>query len=437
MWRADQKYPRDPAYNASFRWEIRGPLDVSALNASFNEIIDRHDSLRTNIGIANGGPVQIVSPRLRIRVDVRDLRELPDAQRDLEIDAICTKEARTGFDLRSDPLIRVRLLWIEMEHHILLLTLHHIICDGWSIGLMMDELQKIYPAIVSGRKPSLAVLPIQYGDYVIWQRELMERTEVASQLGYWMTKLPGCRALHVPADLATSTSGESRSAIVTTMLPQQLTNGLAKIGNEQGGTMFSTTLAVFAAFLHLYTGRTDIAVTSPLAGRTRTELEGLVGLFVNNIIFRFRIPENCSLRRICVIVRDTVWEALAHQDMAFERVIEAIRTVDQYVPDTSDLVNFICQREYARASTFVYDFSGLRISTLPSKSPGALYDLNCFLVEREAGWRLSLEYKTDLYSEQRAQQMLEDLRFLFEAIVDDPDRNISTISHRRGVSWSQ
>jgi thioesterase domain-containing protein/non-ribosomal peptide synthetase component F len=427
MWRVDRQAPGNPAYNASFRWEVAGELDVQILERTFNEIIRRHEILRATFADQNGAPVQLIAPSLQIRIGVTDLRALPEAERAAKVDQLSQDEARRGFDLAKSPLIRVGLLRTRERHHVLMLTLHHIVSDGWSIGLMMEELSQIYPALAAGRPSPLAELSIQYGDYVLWRRDQLAGDELTSQLGYWQDQLAGYRRTAVPTDFPRPAERTTSSAIISMMLPTSLTDALKDFNQQHSSTMFITTLAACIMLLRRTTGQADIAVGTPLAGRSQPELESLIGLFVNYVVFRSNVAEDLAFPDFLQSVRETVWQGFANQDVPFESVIASLRGAD-VPPEPFYLINFVCQREYARASTFVFEFAGLRISTLPSKSQGALYDLNFFMVEREAGWRLSLEYNTDLYGERRANEMLGHFRKLLDGIVEDPARRLSAFS---------
>ena len=424
MWIADRKEPGNPAYNGSFRWNIEGPLNPRLLERAFNEIVRRHEVLRATFAESQSGPIQIISPSLQVRIDVQDLRSVPMDRREAELDRLSAGEATRRFDLEKGPLVRVGLLQMEDGRHVLTLTIHHIISDGWSIGLVMEELQKIYGAFADGRETPLPDLRIQYTDWVVWERERAGNEESGKQLAYWKNKLAGYRRLEVSTDFPRPSQQTTNSAILSFLLPRELTDALKEFSNQQGGTFFTTTLAACMALLVRYTGEKDIALGSPLAGRNRTDIEDLVGLFINHVVFRTDAGGDPSFPEFAVRVRDTVWEAFANQDIPFENVLKALRP-DVPFGDPFYAINFICQREYARASTFVFEFAGLRMSTMPSKSQGALYDLNFFIVEREAGWRLSVEYNTDLYSESTVRQMLAHFRELLEAIASNPHRRLS------------
>ena len=431
MWYAIQENPGNSVYNGSFRWILEGPLQPKLVERTFAEMLRRHEALRTRFAVVDGNPVQVVYPHLDLQVEGVDLRKLAPGAREQEIDRLCAAEACRPFDLENDPLIRVGLLQTEDERHILMLTVHHLVSDGWSIGLIMEEFQQIYGALAAGREPALPVLPIQYADYAVWKNEQTQRPELREQLTYWTNKLGGYRKLEVPGDLARPGRRTTNAAIVSEMLPRTLTNALREFSNQHGGTMFTTSLAACMTLLQKYAGSRDIAVGSPLAGRNRTDVETLIGLFVNHVVLRAAVEGDPTFIEFADRVRDTVWEAFAHQDIPFENVLKALRPSEDIVDAFREpffLINFICQREYGRAAEFVFEFAGIRMSTMPSKSQGALYDLNFFLVEREAGWRLSIEYNTDLYSENMARQMLSDFHGLLDEIARDPKQRLSRLS---------
>lgn len=427
MWDADRASSGNPAYNGSFRWELDGPVELRTLERSFNEIIRRHEILRATFRDVDGSPLQIIAPSVRLKVAFRDLRALPPSQRQDEMDRLSSEEARRSFDLETGPLVRVGLLQMDDKQFILMFTVHHIVSDGWSISLVMEELQKIYAAFAQGLESPLPELRLQYPDYVIWQREAMQQPDVLRQLDYWKKKLAGYERLEVATDFERPLERTISSAIVSRMLPRELSDALKRFSDLHEGTMFTSGLAACMVLLARYTGKDDIAVGSPLAGRNRAELESLVGMFVNHVVLRASAAGDPSFPEFVARVRESVWEAFANQDVPFENVLKSMADDGPQLPSPFYAVNFICQREYARASTFVFDFAGIRMRTMPSKSQGALYDLNFFMVEREVGWRLSLEYNVDLYGEETALRMLQDFHGLLDAIASNPNRKLSEL----------
>lgn len=425
IWRADRQHPGDPAYNCAFRWSLEGPLDIAVLERAFNEIACRHEILRATFTQIGVDPVQLIAPSLDLKVVINDLRSVPEAERESEIDRICTEEATAGFDIATGPLIRVRLIRKEEQHHFLLLTLHLLISDGWSIRVIMGELQKFYSALSEGRESPLPDLSIQYPDYVVWQREGGAERARGDQLAYWKSKLIGYHRLEVPGDLPPASEFSRNSDIVSLELPRELTDALNGWSNRQGGTMFITALAACKALLSRYTGETDVAVGSELAGRNRTELEGLVGLFINHVVFRTDVSGDPRFPELAKRVRDTTWEIFANQDVAFEDVMKARRADGDSCPEPFAHVNFNCYRAYGGNSNYVLGPANIHVVPIPSISQGALYRLNFFMVERESGWRLSIDYSKDHYSRRFAQKVLGNFRELLEGIATDPERRIS------------
>jgi len=425
MWYADREFPGNPVYNGSFRMNLAGSVDAVVLDRAFNEIVRRHEVLRARFGWIVGQPLQLIAPAMQLPLTVIDLRNSLGDEREAEMDRLCMEEAQRNFDLTKGPLIRVGLIRMEDQRYILMITIHQIICDGWSVGVIMEELQKIYAAFAVGQESPLPPLAIQFGDYVVWQRECAARPESVQQLQYWKKKLHGYQLLEIPPNSPAPAGFSITSAIISHLLPRDVTDKLRDFSNAQGGTFFITTLAACLTLLHRYTGTDDLSIGSPLAGRNRADLEGLIGQFVNHVVLRADGAGDPAFPEFVARVRESAWDAFANQDVPFENVLKAMRPVQDHYHDPLYKINFICQREYGRAEAFNFDFSGIRMSTMPSKSQGALYDLNFFLVEREAGWRLSLEYKTDLYDEETARKLLNHLKELLEGIAGNPNRRLS------------
>lgn len=425
VWRADRQNPGDPAYNCAFRWSLKGPLDIAVVERAFSEIVSRHEILRaafTQIGV---DPVQLIAPSVDLKVAISDLRSIPEAERESEVERICRQEATRGFDVGTGPLIRVGLIQTEEQQYFLLLTLHLLVADGWSIRVIMGEFQKLYSAFSEKRTSPLPDLGIQYPDYVVWQRESEAASARGDQLAYWKSKLIDYQRLEVPGDLAPPSELTRASDIVSLELPRELTDALNGLSNRQGGTMFTTVLAACNALLSRYTGQSDIAVGSELAGRNRTELEGLVGLFINHVVFRTNVSGDPQFLELAERVRDTTWEIFANQDVAFEDVVNARKADGDPCPEPFVHVNFNCYRAYGGSSNYVLEPGNIHVAPIPSISQGALYRLNFFMVERESGWRLSIDYSRDHYSRPLALQMLENFRELLEGIAANSDRRIS------------
>ncbi len=428
IWQTCKAQPVSTIYNGSFRMNLAGSVEPPILEKSINEIILRHEILRANVEEIDGHPLQVIAASLMVSLKQTDLRTIPGERREAELDRLSLEEAQRTFDLSRDPLIRVGLIRMEDQRYVLTLTIHQIICDGWSIGLIMEELQQLYAAFSQGLSDPLPPIAVHFADYVVWQQEMARRPEIEQQLAYWKKKLRRHRRLEIIPDFADADRASSEAQIISHLLPRTLTDRLRDYSNSQGGTFFITTLAAFLAFLHRITGEKDLCVGSPLAGRNRTELESLIGQFVNHIVFRAEIDGDPTFEEFLPQVRDAVWEAFSNQDVPFENVVKSLRPGADVVQDSFFRINFICQREYGRAATFNFDFAGIRMSTMPSKSQGALYDLNFFLVEREAGWRLSLEYRTRLYSAATANALLDNFKRVLEAVAEIPQDKLSNLT---------
>jgi len=422
MWHAYLAHPEDTSYNGSFRMNLAGPVDIAMLERTMKEIARRHDVFRTVIRTVKGQAVHIVSDDLALTLNCSDLRTFPGDIRETELDRICLEDAQRPFDLHNGPLLRAGLIRMEDQRFVLTLTLHQIICDGWSIGLIMEELQRIYPAIAENKLASLTPVASSFRDHVLRQVQQSTEPELTKQLDYWKRKLRGTRCLKVAPDLPSPPAFTTKSNIISHLLPRELTDRLRALSTENGSTFFITTLAACFLLLYRYTGEEDIAVGTPVAGRNRAETETVIGQFVNHIVCRAQAGDAFTFLEFSVAVREMVWEALANQEIPFEDVLRVLRPNADSLADPLYVLNFVCQREYGRASVFNFDFAGIRMSTMPSKSQGALYDLNFFLVEREVGWRLSLEYKVELYSAATARQMLDHFRQLLEGIAENPNR---------------
>ena len=426
IWSADSVNPGNRAFNGAFRLSLEGPLEPKILEETFNALVVRHEILRGICRVIDGKPMLLIKPKLKVHLNTCDLRSLPPRERELEIDRLCGEEAQRGFDLQTGPLIRIGLLRVDHEQYILLLTIHHIICDGWSISILMDEIATLYSAIHDGQFSPLPDLEIQFADYAVWQNEQVATGEFETQLSYWRRKLDKYEPFRVATDFPRPDGLSVNSAIVSEMLPREISEALKRFSDVHGGTMFTTSLAACIAVLHGYTGAADISVGSPVAGRTRTDIENVVGLFLNHIVFRVQFANDPTFSELASIVRETVAEALSNQDIPLEEVIRTVLP-NLRCHESFYGISFSCQREYARATTHQFEFSGIRMSSMPSKSQGALYDLNFFLVERSSGWRLSVEYNTDLYREATAQKMLETFRQLIDGVAANPELNLSAL----------
>jgi len=423
FWYLDQLERGNSAYNIAVRFRLEGPLQHAALVRAINEIVRRHESLRTVVLNMDGHPVQVVTPSLSIPVPLVDLGDVAAAERHARSQVLTVEEARRRFDLAVGPLIRASLLRFDKQDHVLLVTVHHVISDGWSIGVMTQELGALYDTFCRGSNSPLADLPLQYGDFAVWQKRWLENSAQEGQLSYWKEKLAHLRLLEIRTDRPRPATQTSNGHIESLLLPKALTESLKEVSNREGVTFFMLALAALKVMLMRHSAQSDIFVGTLVAGRPRVELEPLIGLFVNPLVLRTDLAGNPTFPELLARVRETVVEALANQDVPFERVVECVQPKRDPSRHPVFQINFIYQRDFVRP----LEVSGLTLTALPSVSPGAIYDLNFFMVERADGWRASCEYNTDLYEAATINRMLAQFQSLLRGIVADPSRRISEI----------
>ncbi len=421
FWQLDQLRPGNPAYNVAVRFRLEGKLDVVKLQRAFNEIIRRHEVLRATFQFEDGELSQVIAPRVSIRVPVIDVRGLADAPKQAEVDRLSIEEAQRSFDVSAGPLFRASVIQLSDLEHVLLVTIHHLVSDGWSIGLITNELGAIYEALGEGREPSVPELPVQYTDFAVWQKEWLQDGHIKQQLDYWTKRLDGLTTLRIPTDHPRPAGQTFHGAIVSTVLPRNLTDAIQQYSTSRGSTFFVTVLSAFKLLLHLYSRQTDVGIGTQVAGRSRVELENLIGLFINTVVLRTDLSGDPSFQELIERVRETAFQSVANQDVPFEQVLAALAPEPDPARNPLFQVNFICQRDFVKP----LQFSGLTLTAIPSKSQGALYDLNVFLVERPDGWRLSCEYNTDLYEQATAERVLEQYRSLLQQVIEHPEKRIS------------
>lgn len=423
FWYLELLGPEVTAFNVPLRSNLSGPLDPRRLEKALNRVVERHEILRTRFEENGGELLQVVSEELHIPLPTIDLSHLPPSQQETEARQLAHLEATRPFALGKAPLLRAELLRLSARAHILHLTVHHALFDGSSIPVLNRELAAIYQALVEGREPDLAPLPIQYGDFSVWQQDHLESPEIRTQLDYWKHRLAGMAELDLPTDFPRPASKSWRGSHVSTPLPRELMDRLQGIALSHGATLFHLLLAAYKVLLHRYTGSTDIAVGSPIAGRTRAETEPLIGVFINSLIFRDDLSGDPSFEALLRQVRDTALEAVENQDLPFEHLVRELRPERGASRNPLFQVNFTHQRSFSQPIRF----AGIEMTPLPSSSPGAIFDLNFFTAERADGWSVTCDYSSDLFEPATAGRMLGHFRQLLEGIAADPARPISRL----------
>jgi hypothetical protein len=336
LWFIDQLVPGNAFYNVPTALRLTGSLDLSALGQTFNEIVRRHEALRTRFGMVEGQLVQVIptescpnaptaasesfTPTLTINLPVIDLRDLPLEEREFQAKQLVTEESQRPFNLATGPLLRLLLLKLDETEHILLLNLHHIISDDWSIGVLIRELSTIYAAFALEQPSPLPELPLQYADFAHWQREWLQGEVLETQLAYWRQQLDSIPILNLSTDRPKLAIQSYRGATQFLELPPSLSEALEKLSQRQGVTLFMTLLAAFQTLLYRYTQQEDIVVGSPIANRNRSEIESLIGFFVNTLVLRSNLSDNPTFQELLGRVREVTLGAYAHQDLPFEKL---------------------------------------------------------------------------------------------------------------------
>jgi amino acid adenylation domain-containing protein len=431
LWVLDQLLPGSSVFNVPMAVRLHVPIDERLLEDSINEIIRRHEILRTTFVTENGFPLPIVSPNLRIRLTVNDLSNLAAAEAETKGKSLSREAAEHPFDLVNGPLIRASLIRFNPSDQILVITLHHICSDGWSLVLLFEELARIYDARSRGQESPLADLPIQYADYAAWQRDWLQGKNLDSQLSYWKEKLGGeLPILDLPTDRSRPALQTYPGARVTETISEQLTAAVNQLGRRENVTLFMTLLAAFKVLLYRYSGQSDIVVGSPIANRPQTETERLIGFFLNNLALRTDLSGNPSFRDLLSRVRRTALDAYANQDVPFEKLIEELKP----------------ERDLSRTTIFQVYFNLFNFADeikLPGTNGGGVsfyeawsqseenlskFDLTLYAGIDKGRLQLAFVYNTDLFDEVSIRKMIEQYRALLEMVVSDPNRSIAAFT---------
>ncbi|MCA1683762.1 MAG: condensation domain-containing protein, partial [Actinobacteria bacterium] len=396
---------------------LTGPLDVAALEAALNEVVRRHEALRTRFATVDGRPRQRVVPAPVLRLEAADLAA---AGGEAEAQRVAAEEAGRPFDLAQGPLVRARLLRLSPRHHVVVLVLHHIVADGWSLNLLFEELAVLYAAFAQGRPSPLAEPAIQYADFAAWQRQWLSGEVLQTQLRYWHQRLEDLPALELPTDRPRPPLARGEGASERFTLPPALAQGVAALARQAGATPFMALLAGWAALLHRYGGQSEVVVGTPIAGRTRVEIEPLIGFFANTLVLRTDVGGNPTTRELLGRVREVCLGAYAHQDLPFERLVEEL--APEREPSRNPLFQVMFSLEPRRKWP---ELPGLRLRPLPVPTATAKFDLTLALAEAPEGLRGVAEYSTDLFDPPTVARLVGHYRRLLEAMVADPDRPVA------------
>jgi amino acid adenylation domain-containing protein len=424
LWFLDKLVGPSATYNTPSALQITGKLDIHALEKAIVEIIHRHEVLRTSFQEINDTPVQVVHPHITITLPVIDLQNLSDTEQAFQVQKLVQEEAHIAFDLQKPPLIRGRILHLSNTCHILLLTLHHIVIDGWSLGIFIQELSALYPAFATGKSSPLPDLPIQYADFAVWQRQWLSGEVLETKLNYWRKKLAGAPPLlELPTDRPRPPVETFQGGSYKFTLSHQLTQQIFSLSQKTGITLFMALQAAFVTLLHRYTGQHDILVGTPIANRNRQEIEPLIGFFVNTLVLRTKLNGNPKFSELLKQVQQVALEAYENQDIPFEQVVEALQPERNL--DHNPLFQVMLVLQNAPQGT--PKLLDLELTSLEIDLATAKRDLTLTFVETEEGLGGIWEYNRDLFDESTIIRMTGHLRTLLTSVVANPHQQIAEL----------
>src|ERR1700686_1593430 len=436
LWFLDQLEPGTAAYNLVRAFRITGPLNTDALTSAVAAVVRRHESLRTVFESVDGVALQLVLPEAKVAVPVLDLTDLPQSQRKAIALRIASEEGKKPFDLTRGPLFRTVLLKLDPDQYILVLAMHHIITDGWSISILFRELAHCYEAFMQGKgegtangndnapDPDLPELPVQYSEYAQWQREYIAGEVLDKQVSYWKQKLAGAPTiLDLPTDHARPTTHNWQGATEELILENRVLAALKEFAQSEGATLFMVSLAAFQALLWRYTNQSSILVGTPTAARSQIEIENLIGFFVNTLVFRADFTANLTFRDLVRQVRAYALEAYSHQDVPFEKLVEEL--VPQRSMNTSPL--FQVMFTFQNIPKQIFEISGLEMEELEFETGIAKFDLSVEAFEDDR-FHCRFEYNTDLFEKETILSQISHFRNLVHAVLKNPDQPLARIA---------
>ncbi|GAX42390.1 amino acid adenylation domain-containing protein [Tolypothrix sp. NIES-4075] len=425
LWFLEQLEPRNANYHICEVVRINGSLSVTALQQSLDAIVACHEVLRTNFILEDGSPVQVINAAQVVELTFVDLQDYLPTERQTQVQRHLQQESQRPFNFSKDLMLRGCLLQIAPQEHILLLVMHHIASDGWSIGVLWNQLKEFYTAFLNGEPIPLPTIPIQYADFAVWQRQWLSGQELENQLNYWKQQLADANpVLELATDYPRPPVQTYRNASQSLVLNQDLTVALRAISRQEGVTLFMTLLAAFQTLLYRYSGQEDIIVGSPIAGRNRTELKNLIGFFVNTLVLRTNLSGNPSFRELLAQVSQVALNAYTHQEMPFQKLVEELKL----------------ERDLSRNPLFQVWFNMLNLGDIQLELPGltvesvffqeaaSKFDLNLYLQEQNQGIQLELNYNADLFTPERMMEMLHQFHHLLNQIVANPEASIAELS---------
>src|SRR6185369_5203095 len=424
LWFIHQLFPDSAAYHVPAAIRLEGLLNVQAIRRSLAEIIRRHEVLRTTFKVVEDEPVQVIDPQPKLVMPVVDLSGLCEQALEAEASRIATAEARRGFDLEHGPLLRLTLLRLAEQSSLLVMSMHHIVSDGWSTSLFVRELQVLYDAFSSGRSSPLAELPVQYADFSVWQRGWLRGEVLDEQLAYWRTQLEGAPAtLSMPTKQPRATTTSNEGATFAVEISKDVTAATREFCRREGVTFFMMLFTAFNVLLSRFSGQRDILVGTNIANRNRIETESMIGFFVNMLVLRTRLSEDQSFRQLLGQVRNTTLDAYAHQDVPFEKIVEELRPERDLSRSPFFQVVFTLQNTPPRA----LKLSGLDITGVPIELGATTYDLIFNMRDTGQGLIASMTYNKNLFDASLIDRMVGSAETLLSTVIENPDLSLSEL----------
>jgi non-ribosomal peptide synthetase component F/acyl carrier protein len=431
LWFIDQLDPGSPLYNISARIAVEGPLNAQALESSLHMLFNRHEILRTTfVQSGHNGtshPIQVIQDKTKKGLEVIDLSAFSEDERDHWVHKLARSDGEQPFDLTQGPLLRAKLLRLEDQRHILLVSMHHIVSDGWSMGILVKELVQCYEAFAAGQTPSLADLPIQYADYSVWQREWLRGETLEKHLAYWKEQLSSVTAYpSLPTDRPRLAESSHQGASHDFKLSREVTEKLKKLGRQEGVTLFMTLLAGFQCLLSHYITQDDVLIAAPVSGRTRVETENLIGLFVNTVVLRNQLFANCGIKQLLERVRKTSLDVYSNQEVPFEMLVEELQPARNPGEMPFSQVMFVFQN----IPEETLQVSGLKLRMLPPETEFAKFDLTLIAWEEDGQVVCSFRYKQQLFQPETIALLQSQLQAAFEVIANEPESSVGLLREK-------
>ncbi|GER91700.1 hypothetical protein KDW_58620 [Dictyobacter vulcani] len=427
LWLLDQLAEGSRAYTIPLALKLQGELDVTALEHSLQRIVVRHEVLRTIFQNHNGEPVQAILPISNFRLRHQDLRGLRGAECEQELAGLIQRELQQSFSLERGPLFRARLFWLADSEYVLVMTVHHIVWDGWSMGIFVRELTTLYKAEHEKLDANLPSLPVQYADYALWQRNWLQGQRLEAQLAYWKTQLAGAEVLQLPLDHPRPAQQTQNGRVLLTRVPAELSTQLKQLSQQEGVTLFMLLLASFQTLLARYSGQDDISVGTPIANRDQVELEQLIGFFVNTMVLRSDLSGDPSFSELLRRVRETTLNAYMYKDVPFEKIVEAVQPERDQSRTPLFQVLFSVQSG-TETNRVVEAMDGLTITPLEATGETSRFDLSLVLADTAQGFSCAVEYNTDLFEQVTVERMFAHWQNLLASLVRNPAQRLSQLT---------